>query len=216
MADEENEIFTVKLRGVSMQISRSQIQADTPGSNFFAASLLGDFAEASEKTLSLDRHPAIFKLILDHLSGYRIFPLDKIILKSFYGDGMSVERALRYIQDDAEYYGFSRLYSLVSVEVERLENQEESHSDQIISLKRYKLELEKTKLELDIEVANQNSVKELREERLKILQTYIDVATRKLQAAAIVAAQRQVGSSDYGVSHVSILLACLSRMFVSF
>lgn len=197
---EENETFTVKLRGVPMQISRSQIQADTPGGNFFAASLLGDFAEASERTLSLDRHPAIFKLILDHLSGYRIFPLDKIILKSFYGDGMSVERALRYIQDDAEYYGFSRLHALASDEIERMENQEESHQDEIISLKRYKMELEKMRLQLDIDLANKKAIDDLHEERLKILKIHIDIAARKLEAAAIVAAPRQVGSAGYGVS----------------
>jgi hypothetical protein len=124
MADAATEMFTIKLRGVPLQLSRSQIEADSPGSNFFAASLLGDFMEASNKTLSLDRHPGIFKIILDHLSGYRIFPLDKVLLKSYYGDGVSVERALRYLQDDSEYYGLSRLYTLVTEERERLESEE--------------------------------------------------------------------------------------------
>lgn len=207
-----NEMFTVKLRGVPMQISRSQIQADSPGGNFFAASLLGDFSEASDRTLTLDRHPAIFRLILDHLSGYRIFPLDKLILKSHHGDALSVERALRYIQDDAEYFGLSRLHALASEEIERVGNQAESYQDQVITLKRYKLELERTRLELDVDVANAKSRQSLYDERLKILQTYINAAGKKLQAAATVAAPRQVGSAGYGRDERQRLSELISRL----
>lgn len=203
MADSANEMFTIKLRGVPLQLSRSQIEADSPGSNFFAASLLGDFMEASNQTLSLDRHPGIFKIILDHLSGYRIFPLDKILLKSYYGDGVSVERALRYLQDDSEYYGLSRLHTLVTEEMERLENgekQEDVYQEELISLKRYKLELERKRLHLDLNIANRRQGQNLNDQRLEILQTKIDIAGRRLQAAATVAATRQVGSAEYGVS----------------
>jgi hypothetical protein len=196
-----SDTFTINLRGVPLQLSQAQIEADSPGSNLFAASLLGDFIEASNRTLQLDRHPGIFKIILDHLSGYRIFPLDQEMIDEYCnGDGMSINRALRYLQDDSEYYGLSRLNALVTEEIDRLEDEKEDHQAELIALKRYKLDLERLRLQLDLEKANKKIIQGINNQRMQILQTKLNVTAQRLQAAATWAASRQVGSSDYGVS----------------
>ena len=92
--------FTVYLRGGSFTLSRSQILF-VPG-NLFDKSFLGDFTEAQSKVLHLDRHPTTFPVILDYLSGYDVFPLaDEEWTSSSYDK----EKYLRYLANDAEYYG---------------------------------------------------------------------------------------------------------------
>ena len=106
MAQDDN-TFEVVLRGQSFTLTRAQIQTE-PGC-LFEKALLGDFAEAGEKKLVLDRHPASFSIIIDHLSGYRVFPLDERVAAQA---NMAVSRLLRYVQDDADYYGLQRLAQL--------------------------------------------------------------------------------------------------------
>ena len=107
MAQDDN-TFEVVLRGQSFTLTRAQIQSE-PGC-LFENALLGDFAEAGEKKLVLDRHPATFSLILDHLSGYRVLPLDDDVARQV---NLAAPRLLRYLRDDADYYGLERLAQLL-------------------------------------------------------------------------------------------------------
>jgi hypothetical protein len=201
-SNSNNDLFTIKLRGEPLTISRAQIESDSPGSNLFASSLLGDFAEASNHSLTLDRHPGIFKLILDHLSGYRILPLDEEVLKNINnsGHGMSENRCLRYLQDDSEYYGFERLHSLIDEEIDRLESRE----DDLLDIKKQRLQVEVEKLELNKKNSEERTKQISFERKLAVLRTNLQVLTGELQASATWAASRQVGGSSYGVRYATL------------
>ena len=58
----------------------------------------------------LDRHPGTFPLILDHLSGYPVLPLDARIAADA---GLDAGRLERYLKADADYYGLSRLTAIL-------------------------------------------------------------------------------------------------------
>ncbi|ORY53996.1 hypothetical protein BCR35DRAFT_249750, partial [Leucosporidium creatinivorum] len=77
---------------------------DSP--NYFTSAFLShDFAESSSKIIHLDRNPQLFTLIVEHLSGYRITPLQPAGLPSC----MSVEQATENLRVDAEYFGLEQL-----------------------------------------------------------------------------------------------------------
>lgn len=65
--------YTVIVRGETFTLSEAQIRA-APGS-LFERSLLGDFAEGQSRTLRLDRTAHVFRMVVDHLSGYDVFPV---------------------------------------------------------------------------------------------------------------------------------------------
>lgn len=100
----DKDTFTVYVRSQPFKLTKRQIESE-PGC-FFSSALLGDFAEATSKTLRLEQHPATFSLIVDHLSGYSILPLTKEDCSTA---GLSEGKLLRYLQEDAEYYGLKRL-----------------------------------------------------------------------------------------------------------
>lgn len=70
-AEDKSATFTVKLRGQAFAMSESQILFAPE--NLFEKSFLGDFSEATTKVMHLDRNPATFPIILDYLSGYKVF-----------------------------------------------------------------------------------------------------------------------------------------------
>lgn len=106
--------YTVVLRGEAFKLSRSQLESE-PG-NMLADALLGDFQEGQTRTMKLDRNPAVFKLILEHLSGYTILPLCE---SDWSAIGLSEEKLLRYLKDDAVYYCMSGLQSKLQEEEDR-------------------------------------------------------------------------------------------------
>lgn len=200
---DDNDTFIINLRGVSIPLTRSQIEADSPGSNLFASSLLGDFIESSNKSMKLDRSPGLFRIILDHLSGYTILPLDKEMPKEYCGNGMSQERALRYLIDDSDYYGFMRLHNLLLEEMQRLQDSEDSYEEQLLALQKEKLAIKKAKLKLEIKNSNENYSHQLFDRRMRMLQVSIDVELKRMQYASTYAASRETGSAEYYVSRWS-------------
>ncbi|GAA5837688.1 hypothetical protein JCM5353_003817 [Sporobolomyces roseus] len=80
--------YTVVCREVPFRLTRSQIESDSP--NYFTTAFLdGGFAESGSKIIHLDTHPRLFALIVEHLSGYPILPLQPCTLPSF----LSIEMA---------------------------------------------------------------------------------------------------------------------------
>lgn len=201
--DDSNDTYTIILRGESLSITRAQIEADSPGANFFASSLLGDFMEASHRAITLDRHPGIFKIILDHLSGYTILPLDEEYVEGVCGREMTTQRAMRFLSDDADYYGFTRLKEMLNEEVNR-QNDEKSKQEakeaKAINVEKRRLELEETRLKMDLKKVVRANQRAVNERRLKLLQIELKCQLGQLQAAATFAASRQVGAASYGVS----------------
>jgi len=102
--------FTVTLRGQSFVLTKAQIESDAP--NYFTASFLGGYQESTNGTLTLDRNPALFALIVEHLSGYVLLPLPANAVP-----GMSNQAALRNLRADALFYGLERLQALLSAPV---------------------------------------------------------------------------------------------------
>ncbi|GAA5915035.1 hypothetical protein JCM6882_006763 [Rhodosporidiobolus microsporus] len=93
--------FTVHCRDASFTLSQSQFETDSP--NYFTACFLSpssSFAESSSRTVHTDRNPLLFALIVEHLSGYDILPLNKEALPKT----MSEETARTNLLKDAEYF----------------------------------------------------------------------------------------------------------------
>lgn len=111
------ETYTVVTRGVEFILSRSQVESDSP--NVLTAAFLGDFTESRSRIVRTDRHPLLFTLFLEHLSGYKILPLQSAALPPT----MSLESGLENLTSDALYFGLDKLHALlVGAGVERNEN----------------------------------------------------------------------------------------------
>ncbi|KAG8687847.1 hypothetical protein FRC09_013250, partial [Ceratobasidium sp. 395] len=66
------------MRGETFVLTRDQIEFDSP--NFFTSCFLGEFTESRTRTLTLSRDPELFRIILDHLSGYEVLPLHQSVI----------------------------------------------------------------------------------------------------------------------------------------
>jgi hypothetical protein len=99
-----SDTYTILVRGQPFHLSKAQISFESP--NLLTNSFLGDFAEASSRTLKLDNNLDIFAIIVEYLSGYPILPLDDSMLPG----RMSVQVATRYLAKDADYLGLTRLH----------------------------------------------------------------------------------------------------------
>lgn len=172
------ETYQVIVSGKAFTLSRGQIEADSGDSNLFAISLLGDFAEGQTRTLRLDRNASIFKIIVEHLSGYRIFPID-----SSDRGGMSERKFLRYLQDDAEYYQLDRLHELVTNEIERVQASEVDTSARRLQIEEERLQLEKDRFEWE-KVKHERDLRQAREHA----QAY--ACAKRMESTSIYAASR--------------------------
>ncbi|KDN33445.1 hypothetical protein RSAG8_13466, partial [Rhizoctonia solani AG-8 WAC10335] len=90
--------YTVVLRGQEFVLTKSQIEFDSP--NYFTACFLGDFREAQTKRLVLTRNLELFQLVVEHLCGYEILPLDDKTIPSH----MPPDAVLRNLRADALFY----------------------------------------------------------------------------------------------------------------
>lgn len=115
---EDKDSFAIIVRGQRFTLIRGQIESEPE--SLFAKTLLGDFKEGETRELKLDRHPAVFSLIIDHLSGYRILPIAEATASRL---GMDREELLRYVEDDAEYYGLGRLNDFLKAKTLTLTSQ---------------------------------------------------------------------------------------------
>ncbi|CAE7213418.1 unnamed protein product [Rhizoctonia solani] len=95
---EQNQEYTVIVRGHEFLLDQSQIEFDSP--NFFTACFLGDFNEAQSRTLRLSRDPELFQIILNYLCGYTVLPLRDDFAPAF----MTHETVLTNLRADALFY----------------------------------------------------------------------------------------------------------------
>lgn len=106
--------YTVIVRDEVFTLYKTQIEFDAP--NYFTALFLGDFAEGASNTttLTLDRNPALFSILVEYMSGYHILPLSERALPKT----MNARTALRNLVEDAAFYGLSRLHAMLSEPVQ--------------------------------------------------------------------------------------------------
>jgi hypothetical protein len=108
--------YTVIVKDTQFQLTKEQIQFDSP--NYFTSCFLGDFKESKEgkQTVSIQRHPVLFELIVDYLTGYDIFPLPQSSLIPT----MSPLALLKNLKKDALFYGLDGLCEQVDEQVEQI------------------------------------------------------------------------------------------------
>lgn len=107
-APDTNDAYTVIVRGEHFQLSRNQINFDAP--NFFSTCFSSGFAESVKRTVTLDRNPVLFALIVEYLSGYPILPLSAEAAPPL----MSLAMARRCLLADAQFYGLQKLSALLT------------------------------------------------------------------------------------------------------
>ncbi|GAA5954372.1 hypothetical protein JCM3765_004439 [Sporobolomyces pararoseus] len=94
------EVFTVYARDTPFRLTRSQIETDSP--NYFTSAFLSHgFAESTTHEIRVDKHPRLFALVAEHLSGYTFLPLQSSALPVW----MSIEAATENLLRDAKYFG---------------------------------------------------------------------------------------------------------------
>ena len=103
--------YTIILRGQRFTLTRDQIEADSP--NYFTNCFLGEYRESQTREIRLGRHPVLFTLIVDHLSGYKILPLDDSVVIP----GMSKERLMENLLADASFYSLDSLRAQIEQEL---------------------------------------------------------------------------------------------------
>ncbi|KAG8783845.1 hypothetical protein FRC12_019292 [Ceratobasidium sp. 428] len=86
------------MRGETFILTRDQIEFDSP--NYFTTYFFGNSAASQTRTLTLSRDPDLFKIVLDHLSGYEVIPLHASVIPK----RMSPDLALRNLLADAQFY----------------------------------------------------------------------------------------------------------------
>ncbi|RPD58550.1 hypothetical protein L226DRAFT_536983 [Lentinus tigrinus ALCF2SS1-7] len=105
----QQDSYTIHVRGDVFHLSHSQISFDSP--NYFTACFESGFAEARERTLRLDRHPALFAIVVDYLSGYPVLPLSTRAIPAT----MDMQTALRFLLADAQFYELQGLCDLLTL-----------------------------------------------------------------------------------------------------
>jgi hypothetical protein len=114
------EEYAVIISGQRFTVTQDQLESE-PG-NYFATYFLGGFQEASEniREIKLQKDPLLFTLIQAHLRGYDPFPIPD----SFVPRYMTKEGALKNLLKDAEFFGLTRLESLIREEMTALHERE--------------------------------------------------------------------------------------------
>ncbi|GAA5932607.1 uncharacterized protein JCM15063_002153 [Sporobolomyces koalae] len=98
------DVYTVYARDTPFHLSRSQIETDSP--NYFTSAFLAhDFTETKTREFRVDQHPQLFALIVEHLSGYPILPLQRAVLPPF----LSIETAQAALLRDAQFFALEQL-----------------------------------------------------------------------------------------------------------
>lgn len=101
---DEPRSFTVVVRGTEFELSRAQIDFDSP--NLFSSSINSpSHLSTSPYVLRIDRNPLLFQIILEYLSGYEILPLQKDALPIT----MGLTAGLINLERDAAFFGLVEL-----------------------------------------------------------------------------------------------------------
>ncbi|KAI0691732.1 hypothetical protein C8Q76DRAFT_258214 [Earliella scabrosa] len=122
------QLYTIIVRGVVFELSYSQISYDSP--NYFTTCFTSGFSEAQERTVRLDRHPALFAIIVDYLSGYPILPLSTRAIPS----SMDTSTVLRYLLADADFYELQGLTHLLSTPIPKMDIRWAGFSNKVLAL----------------------------------------------------------------------------------
>lgn len=159
--------FQVVVRDKVFNLSREQISFES-GNLFETTYLLKSPGGMSgnNNILKVDRHPGSFNVVVDHLSGYDIFPLsDEECFKA----GMDRDRLLRYLVSDAIFYSLPVLGDRAKKEMIRLRAEEIKSAKQNAeaATEVAKIQSEVDKLRIDAERAH---VKDRLEQEIKVLQ----------------------------------------------
>jgi hypothetical protein len=113
---EQQDMYTVVVSRTSFCLSGESLLSDGSGANIIAKRLFGNPETRKAGVISFDRNPLVFALVRDHLRGYDVLPLDKADC----GD-LSEAKMLRYLLNDAIYYGLKKLEGLVDEEIFQIE-----------------------------------------------------------------------------------------------
>ncbi|PIL26305.1 hypothetical protein GSI_12061 [Ganoderma sinense ZZ0214-1] len=128
-AHESNNAYTILVRGEQFQLSRNQIDFDSP--NFFSTCFSSGFTESAKRTVTLDRNPALFALIVEYLSGYPILPLSAQAAPPL----MSLAMARRCLLADAQFYGLQKLAALLATSTLNLDTRWMGYDTQAVDVR---------------------------------------------------------------------------------
>jgi hypothetical protein len=109
--------YTIVVGDQRFSFTRGQLMVE-PG-NYFETYFLGNFQEAVHDTreLYLEKDPLLFTLIQAHLRGYDPFPFPDSCVPQY----MTKRGALKNLLNDAEFFGLTRLESLIRQEMNTLD-----------------------------------------------------------------------------------------------
>jgi hypothetical protein len=100
-------VFVVKVRDETFELTEAQLAADSP--SFLTTAFSGDWQEKQSGSLVLlEQHPDHFRLIVEHLSGYGLFPLD--------GPTHTHRKRLNNLKVDAEFFALEGLLRRIAKE----------------------------------------------------------------------------------------------------
>ncbi|KAH8915765.1 hypothetical protein BT69DRAFT_1340928 [Atractiella rhizophila] len=108
-------VFQIFVRESEFTLSKTQIMFDSP--NFFTRAFFGEFEEANSRSVRIDAHPQLFKIVIDYLSGYDVFPIADTAIPST----MSKDTALKNLMKDAAFLDLDRFTQLLQEEVGKLQ-----------------------------------------------------------------------------------------------
>ncbi|CAE6513440.1 unnamed protein product [Rhizoctonia solani] len=106
MAQAQEPVYTVIAQGRAYQLTRSQIEFDSP--NYFTMCFLGDFKEAQTRRLDISQDPVVFSFIVDYLSGYQILPRGHVNSLS-----TTTDMTLNKLRTDAAFFQLDGLVHLM-------------------------------------------------------------------------------------------------------
>lgn len=94
----QNDKYVVVVRDTRYVLSKSQIEFDSP--NYFTKYFFDHTPEAEPRVLELSRDLDLFRIVLDYLSGYSVFPLTEKHIPAY----SSSQAVLQDLVADATFY----------------------------------------------------------------------------------------------------------------
>lgn len=111
--------FTIIVRDKTFTLTKDQLEFDSP--NYFTTYFLGEFKEGQDgkKSVVFNRHPALFELVVEYLTGYDIFPVP-----DHYIGSMTQGTLLKNLLKDALFYGLDGLCKQIQEQMGKLQSQQ--------------------------------------------------------------------------------------------
>lgn len=130
-----SELYTLIVSGERFTFTRDQLESDPD--NYFATYFFGSFSEASNGAheLTMEKEPALFRLIQAHLRGYKVLPIPDRIVPVY----MTKETMLDNLLVEAEYYALEELVRRIKgFQAGTLDSKSKSVNEKTLHGKRYK------------------------------------------------------------------------------